>query len=90
VSVREEVRAKLAAKDPRYAKLFGVPPGKARPKLALPVCPLRGDPTGETRPCLTCTGTVAVPLFGCSAHGVCTDAKLVAGVKCCRICTDRP
>lgn len=67
------------------------PAAKApRRVYALPVCPLRGSPTGETRACPTCTGTVAVPLLACSTHGVCTDSKLVTGVKCCRICTDRP
>jgi hypothetical protein len=68
-----------AAKDPPGRKTF-----------TLPVCPLRGDPTGETRPCPTCTGVAAVPLLACSVHGTCTDSKLLAGVKCCRICTDRP
>jgi hypothetical protein len=53
-------------------------------------CVHRGDPTGETQPCPTCTGTVMVPLLACKLKGTCTTSLLVPGVQCCRICTERP
>lgn len=81
---------KLAVTNPAYRAWGDGATPPVRAKFELPVCPNRGDPTGETRPCPTCTGTVAVPLLSCSVHGECTDSKLVAGVKCCRICPDRP
>jgi hypothetical protein len=64
------------------------------PKFALP-CVHRGDPTGETRQCPSCSGTVAVPLFGCGLHGVCTERKAVKAddgggdLACCGHCPDR-
>ncbi len=70
------------------APATGVPSAPSH-RFALPVCPLRGEPTGETRDCPTCSGTVRIKLLACSLHGECTDSKLIAGVYCCRTCPDR-
>lgn len=77
----EKVRRNLQAK----------PAKTTQGKRFLPLsCIHRGELTGETRPCKTCGGRqVTEPLLACAVHGVCTEARLVAGVACCRICEER-
>jgi hypothetical protein len=94
-------RCWLARHDARYKRLWGVSgapepvpegsgfkPSAGRFSLA---CTLRGEPTGETRPCRTCGGRLRdVPLYACPVHGVCSaDGAPVEGVKWCRTCTDK-
>ena len=56
----------------------------------LTACSLRGEATGNSHRCPSCGGrNVQVKEFVCSVHGVCTVARLVSGVACCRICEDR-
>lgn len=93
----------LAATRQDYRDLWGIP-GKADPadpcakdkpapaanRFSIPLpCVHRGEPTGETRPCPTCTGPVMVPLLQCQLKGTCTTSLLLPGVTCCRICPDR-
>ena len=54
-----------------------------------PPCRHLGSPTGESRPCPSCTGTLQVHLRTCVIHGQCTESKLLSGVECCSICNDR-
>lgn len=94
-------RCWLALNDRRYQRLWGLPetapesrPPDPKPpalgRFSQPApCVHRGEPTGETRPCPTCTGTVMVPLLACALHGECTTSLLLPGVQCCRICLDR-
>jgi hypothetical protein len=94
---------RVAAKDARIAALFGMPPPAAAaaakaspppakrridPAVPLP-CVRRGEPTGETRQCATCTATKDVPLMSCAEFGVCTTHYLAPGIPCCRICKSR-
>lgn len=89
--------------DARYNRLWGgdgavnarpAPWGGGKPAAAVvrvpprPPCVHRGQPTGETRQCKACNKTVDVPLLSCGVYAVCTEARLVVGVECCRICKD--
>src|SRR5690349_8729886 len=67
--------------DQRYRDRWGgtgkATPAPRTPTAAAPgrfalACSLRGDATGETRPCKTCGGVRDVPLYACPVHGVCT------------------
>lgn len=87
------------ARDKADRAAKGLPPltfpvkGKGRPataKTAPPApCARLGPPTGQTRPCQGCGGTVQqVPLHVCGTFGVCTTNKLVkledgTPVACC-------
>lgn len=42
----------------------------------------------ESRLCTTCTGQVAIKVFACELHGLCSVKKDV-GVKVCAVCSDR-
>jgi hypothetical protein len=52
-------------------------------------CVRLGEPTGETRACKSCKGSVRLKLLACGKHGACTTDKPVPGVACCRTCPDR-
>ena len=66
-------------------------PGEGPRCLPLPLaCVHRGGPTGETRPCLTCTGELQVPVLACALHAACTRDKLVPGLACCLIWQGTP
>lgn len=88
--------------DPEYRRRRGGgdSPAAVAVAPALPVtertaratdCTRRGEATGQTVPCKTCTKREPeqVPTFVCDLHGTCTRTKLSAGVACCRICADR-
>lgn len=51
-------------------------------------CVHLGPPTGETRQCPSCQGTVMVKLFACELHKRCTLAKPIYDVACCAGCGD--
>jgi O-methyltransferase len=55
---------------------------------ALP-CIHLGEPTGETRTCPSCRGSVQVKLSRCSVHGSCTTHRVVSDTPCCVTCPDR-
>jgi len=82
-------RAVERAAAGRAVRVGGKPPG------AVPLaCASRGLPTGDSRPCKTCTGTESVPLLACSRFGACTESKAVtdaAGrpVRTCAGCEAR-
>src|SRR5579872_7199565 len=57
------------------------------PPAPLP-CRHLGAPTGESALCPTCSGRVALKVFGCAIHGKCTQGKAVPGVACCTGCPD--
>jgi hypothetical protein len=66
--------AKKAERRARTAAAAGKPPA---PRVALP-CANLGGPTGEVRPCQSCTKTtVAVPLLACKVYGVCAVGRTV-------------
>jgi hypothetical protein len=50
-------------------------------------CPALGQATGSEVDCTKCGKRVALKLFHCAAFGVCTVAKKVDGVACCKGCT---
>lgn len=59
-----------------------------RELLTLLPCVHLGEPTGETRECKTCGGSVKLKLLTCEIHGLCTVARRVDGVACCNGCKD--
>lgn len=93
---------RLAARDPRYAALFGKP--QATKTAALPAntvhradgirCVHFGADTGWTVECPSCpkpgaaSRGVQLKTFGCAVHGQCTPTKAAPGVQCCRTCPD--
>ncbi len=74
--------------DPRYAIFRGESvPVKA--KSGIPDCVHRGQATGETVGCKTCTGRVELKVFACAVHSQgCTVSKKVDGKACCKGCPD--
>lgn len=58
------------------------PPAAPAPRAP---CIHRGEPTGQLAECPSCTGTVRVKIFACSALpcGTCTLEKPVDGHGCC-------
>lgn len=74
----------LEATDERYRDLFC----RDKAKEAKPACRFRGEATGETVGCQSCSGTVKLKLFTCDKHGDCTDSKAVPGHACCQGCPD--
>ena len=86
---RAKTDARKAAGTIPVAAPKGVP-ARFSLDVLLP-CRFRGEATGNAHKCPACGGkNVMVNEFACSVHGVCTIARLVPGVACCRICDDRP
>lgn len=87
------VRAKLAARAgaPPMPLPLTMPRGTSLPVLAgNPLkCQHLGGPTGETKQCATCRGSVSIKLFSCAVHGTCSLGKPVPGVQTCDGCTDK-
>lgn len=90
---RARTEAKRAAGTLPGAVGTAPPAPKVPARFSLDVltaCSLRGEATGQTHKCPACGGrNVQVNEFACRVHGVCTIARLVSGVACCRICEDR-
>lgn len=83
--VRERLRAKL--KERIAARNAAVAKAGAKPAA----CRHLGSPTGDTVPCATCRGTVALKVLGCAVHGTCfPSAKAGAkGVTDCATCREK-
>lgn len=47
------------------------------------------EPTGETRACKSCNGSVELKLLKCHIHGTCTPVTAIPGTACCAICRER-
>ena len=57
---------------PGHPTKIGVKPMARTTKPAKPVpCVHLGKPTGETKPCLTCTGNVRLRIYGCAEFSTC-------------------
>ncbi len=78
----------IAAKDPRYARLFFDAPPPRAPARAPDAAPCRhlGGATGELVACPSCKGAVQLKTFACAVHGSCTPAKRAPGTACCVGC----
>lgn len=82
-----EQKRSLAEKDPRYAKLFGIPTDgtkQAPAKISLETCVY----LGERLPGQPCGG----PLLRCNLHGDITTRFIPCSgaSRCCATCTDDP
>lgn len=73
---------------PKYSHSGKKLPIKSFPAANYP-CVHRGPATGERRPCESgCGKGKTVPLQQCSLHGSCTVGLPIAGVQCCKSCSD--
>ena len=74
-------RRKAAGIDQTHA---GKVPRETLPRSSR--CAHLGAPTGETVPCVTCSGRVELKLFACAVYGSCVPAANRPGVKSCAGC----
>jgi len=78
----KEAQRRIAAKDARYARHWGITEKPRGPCVSL------GVETGERKACETCSGGTKIKVCACAVHALCTIGKQVADMACCADCNE--